>query len=31
MRGADLRPQKLVEYAALFQSGAVTRRLGYLV
>jgi predicted transcriptional regulator of viral defense system len=31
MRRADLRPQKLVEYAARFQSGAVTRRLGYLL
>ena len=31
MRRADLRPQKLVEYATRFQSGAVTRRLGYLL
>jgi predicted transcriptional regulator of viral defense system len=31
MRRADLRLQKLVEYATLFHSGAVTRRLGYLL
>jgi predicted transcriptional regulator of viral defense system len=31
MRRADLRPQKLLEYAARFDSGAVTRRLGYLL
>src|SRR6185369_1788575 len=28
MRRADLRSQKLLEYAARFESGAVTRRLG---
>jgi predicted transcriptional regulator of viral defense system len=31
MRRANLRPQTLVEYATRFQSGAVTRRLGYLL
>jgi predicted transcriptional regulator of viral defense system len=32
IRRADIRPQKLVEYAAArFRSGAVTRRLGYLL
>jgi len=31
MRRADLRLPKLLEYAARFKSGAVTRRLGYLL
>jgi predicted transcriptional regulator of viral defense system len=31
MRRADIRPPKLVEYAACFKSGAITRRLGYLL
>ncbi len=31
IRRTDLRLQKLLEYAARFESGAVTRRLGYLL
>lgn len=31
MRRADLQPQKLIEYAQRIKSGAVTRRLGYLL
>ncbi|HTF44232.1 MAG TPA: hypothetical protein VK641_10055, partial [Terriglobales bacterium] len=31
MRRTDLRLQKLMEYSARFGSGAVTRRLGYLL